>query len=176
MRSHLRDLLLVTPLLLLAFSGCHPNTPDGLPALYPCRITVVQDGKGLPDAFVSLVPETDANRKSSDANWIPTGTTDEKGVATIYTNGRYVGAPAGRFKVVVEKKEAAESQLGPPPPEESPAYAAWEERWMGETRPLFTLVETQYADPKETPLAVEIKKPNNVFSLDVGEAVKIPVP
>jgi len=74
--------------------------------------------------------------------------------------------------VIVEKKQAGESKLGPPPPEDSPAYPAWEEKMLGEILPLYTLVEAKYTSVDETPLEIEIKKGKNNLKLDIGAAVK----
>ena len=51
-------------------------------------------------AMVSLAPE-DANLRQ----WSISGTTDASGVATIHTHADFVGAPAGKYKVVVRKVE-----------------------------------------------------------------------
>lgn len=157
--------------------GCQPNNrPADLPALYPCTITIVQEGVPLSGASISLVRiDTDTSvpsNSSSESNWIPTGATNQSGTAVIYTNARYVGSPLGRFKVIVEKKQAGESKLGPPPPEDSPAYPAWEEKMLGEILPLYTLVEAKYTSVDETPLEIEIKKGKNNLKLDIGAAVK----
>lgn len=164
-------------MVLLVCFGCQPsNRPSDLPPLHPCVITLTQEGKPLPNAFISMVRDGTNSPPSADpqnvSNWIPTGSTDQNGVATIYTNARYAGVPLGHFKVIVEKKQAGESKLGPPPPEGSPAYVAWEERMMGEVLPLYTLVEAKYTTLEATPLEVEIKKGKNDIKLDVGPAVK----
>ena len=51
-------------------------------------------------AIVSLAPE-DADLRQ----WSISGSTDASGVVTIRTNSNFVGAPAGKYKVVVQKTE-----------------------------------------------------------------------
>jgi len=96
--------------LLLAFSllfcialiaGCGPKRPEGLPPLVRCVLTIqYEDGTPVDNAMVSLAPEDDHLRQ-----WSIAGTTNASGVAAISTNGDFVGAPAGKYKVVVRKVE-----------------------------------------------------------------------
>ena len=41
---------------LAAAVGCGPKLPDGMPKLNPTTITVIQDGKPLEGAMVSMKP------------------------------------------------------------------------------------------------------------------------
>ena len=54
----------------------------------------------MDNAMIDLFPE-DANLQQ----WAIGGATNASGVATITTNGNFIGAPAGKYKVVVRKTE-----------------------------------------------------------------------
>ncbi|MFG0262836.1 MAG: carboxypeptidase regulatory-like domain-containing protein, partial [Novipirellula sp. JB048] len=69
-----------------------------MPELYPATVTITQEGDGLADATVTLYPEDPALRR-----WAVGGVTDENGTATLRTHVKFPGAPAGRFKVMVNK-------------------------------------------------------------------------
>ena len=153
---------------LLVCVGCSSNLPDGLPRLYPCQITVIQDGAPLADAVVTL--------QSPEAGqlWFPMGTTDVSGVAVMDTNGRYPGAPEGVFKVLVFKGVSEPSRLGPPPPEDSPEYGAWAARASEEVRNEYIVVDPIYNDAATTPHEIKIEtRGRNEMTVDVGKAVRI---
>lgn len=88
--------VLVGALCLCLMVGCGRKTPEGMPKLVPCSISITQDNKPLEDATVMLVSE--------GLTWTVGGTTDHSGVAKIYTHGTYPGAPVGNYKVVVSKQ------------------------------------------------------------------------
>ena len=106
--------------------------------------------------------------------WFPLGVTDETGTANMLTNGRYPGAPQGTYKVLVSKVVRGESRLGPPPPEDSPAYHQWAERSANETISEYHIVDPQYNDVQKTPHEIEVKaKGPNAVTIDVGKPVKV---
>jgi hypothetical protein len=133
--------------LLLAFSllfcvalivGCGQKRPEGLPSLVSCVLTFqYEDGSPVDAALVSLVPE-DADLRQ----WSISGSTDASGVATISTNADFVGAPAGKYKVVVRKVEliptAEKDEYGDP---------------VMETR---SLIAEDFSNPGKTTLSLEI--------------------
>src|SRR5690606_8372893 len=86
------------PWLLASLIGCGESRPEGLPALFPASVTIEQDGKPLSDATVTLVPTDPAL-----ARWPVGGQTDATGTANLKTYMQYEGAPAGSFKVTVNK-------------------------------------------------------------------------
>jgi len=99
----MKKLLLTLSLLFCAapITGCGPARPEGLPKLVSCVLTFqYEDGSPVDNAMVSLAPENADLRK-----WSIAGTTDSSGVATISTNADFVGAPAGKYKVVIRKVE-----------------------------------------------------------------------
>jgi len=158
--------------LLLLFSvallGCS-NRPSGMPALYPCKITVTQDGTPLADASVVLVNISDTEKGQA---WAPMGKTDSSGVAVMRTNAQYNGAAAGKYRIIVEKTETEPSKLGPPPAADSTEYEAWSEKSANENLAQFALVEAVYSSSK-TPHEIDIEKGANDKTIDVGKAVRV---
>jgi len=159
-------------ILLLSFSvtlfGCS-NRPSGMPALYPCKITVTQDGTPLADASVVLVNISDTEKGQA---WAPMGKTDSSGVAVMMTNAQYNGAAAGKYRIIVDKTETEPSKLGPPPATDSPEYEAWSEKSANEDLTQFSLVETVYSS-SETPHEIDVGKGTNEKTVDVGKVVRI---
>jgi hypothetical protein len=81
--------------------GCGPKRPEGLPSLVSCVLTFqYEDGSPVDNAMVSLSSDEESLRQ-----WSIAGSTDSHGVAKISTNGEFVGAPAGKYKVVIRKVE-----------------------------------------------------------------------
>ena len=159
------------PLLLLSvlLLGCSGN-PAGMPVLYPCKITVTQEGTPLADATVIMSNVSDP--AIGDA-WSAAGRTDSNGVAVIQTNGQYPGAPAGAYKIIVEKINTESAKFGPRPPAGTPELVDWEDKTtFDDTVFRVTLVESLYSSSK-TPHEIEIKKGANEKSIDVGKPVKI---
>ncbi len=152
--SSIRFLLLFVSFLLLTTSGCGEKYPDGMPKLYKVSLTITQEGKPLSGANVTLASEDPAFK------WTVGGVTDNNGVVVLKTHGKYTGAPVGKYKLCV-KKYVMEGELqsmknpGAPPPKD------------------YNLVEAEYAQPKTTPLEIEIQAGRNSFEpYDVGQAVK----
>jgi hypothetical protein len=164
-----KSLILILGLFWLA--GCSSNLPKDLPKCYPCQIHVIQGGAPLVDAVVMLQsPEV-------GQQWFPMGTTDQTGTAVMFTNGRYRGAPAGVYKVLISKLTFERGNHGPAPPEDTPAYSVWLERMSNVSGTTYTLIEPQYNDAKQTPHEIEVKsKGKNAMTVDVGQAVKIKMP
>lgn len=154
--------------MLVPGTGCS-NRPSGMPSLYPCKITVTQDGAPLADARVTMVNISDT--ETGDA-WTPAGMTDSSGVAVMRTNNQYDGAAAGTYRIVVEKIETEPSRLGAPPPADSPEYEAWADKSANENLAQYALVEATYSSSK-TPHEIEVAKGSNEKTVDVGKAVKI---
>jgi len=140
---------------LLALPGCSPSDrPDGLPTLYPTEITVIQGGVPLEGANVVLV---------GDQPWAIGGGTDGNGVARIFTHGRFEGAPAGQFSVLVTKSVTE----GAPTQEEldNPSFS-------GSRGTIYSTVNRQFSVQASTPLTIEIVPGNNSQTFDVGAAVR----
>ncbi len=130
--------------------GCSRKTPDGMPKLVDCQVTVTQGNAPLADATVSF--------SADDMKWSISGTTDASGVAKIYTHGDYPGCPEGTFKVTVSKtvvEDNAEEITSASQMITSVAYEC---------------VDKQYSSRETTPLTITVSgKTSETF--DVGEAV-----
>ncbi|MDR3234911.1 MAG: hypothetical protein LBT46_14830 [Planctomycetaceae bacterium] len=137
-------LLIVT----LMLSGCGRKMPDGMPPLYPCKITVLQDGQPLSAAEVKLYP---VERPAKD--WSTAGITGQNGVIDLYTNGNYRGVPAGKYKVVVVKETT----------EDEGANYYYR----------MNTVDMQYSSSETTPLEIEVTKRGVSETANVGAAVKV---
>lgn len=146
MRPLLTFVLLV--FLLLGPLGCSrgPQKPEGLPDLHPVTLTVIQDGKPLDGAIVSLRPLDSSN------HWGSNGLTDANGKAIIKTHGDFAGAPVGKYKVAVIKTEVETS---------------------GKTSVSYNIINPVYTTYDTTTLEIEVGTGSNETSLDLGEAVRI---
>ena len=147
-----------TVLLFLAaalFSGCSPSDrPEGLPTLYPCEITVIQDGAPLAGANVTFM---------GDQPWAVGGGTDDKGVARIFTHGKFEGAPIGTYSVLISKTILE----GGPTPEQlaDPNYS-------GGGGTMYRTVERKFGVQASTPLSIKIVAGKNSETFDIGKAVR----
>ncbi|MDR2705158.1 MAG: hypothetical protein LBC02_05200 [Planctomycetaceae bacterium] len=159
-------------ILFVTILGCSSQQlPEDLPVLYPCKITVIQDGQPLAGASV-ILQLTENVSAHGGKSWIPMGLTDENGVAVMKTNARYNGAPLGKYKILVNKTEREPSKLEPAPPEDSPLYTKWLEKSQEEKLYEFGLVEAIYTDAQKTPHDIEITKNTNQKNVDVGKTVR----
>jgi hypothetical protein len=89
----------VSLFILLVVAGCS-HRPKGMPETLPCRIVVVNDGVPQADYFVLLHLTTGNGALSITAR------TNSSGVAEIQTcmaDYTAMGAPAGTYKVTVDK-------------------------------------------------------------------------
>ncbi len=149
--------------------GCGEPRPDGMPTLYPASVTVVQDGKPLADASVTLIP-TD----TSLARWPMGGVTDAQGVAKLKTYMKFDGVPADSFKVTVNKSVTTGDEkpvhpgVGATPQQLSEYDRAMKTGSFQVTK----VVAAKFRLPNTTPLSVDVSSAGpNDFSLDVGAAV-----
>jgi hypothetical protein len=131
---------------ILLFSGCGQQLPDGMPTLYPCKITLTQEGKPAVNASVILHPIV-----QGDKYWAISSFSDTNGVAVMSTNGKYKGVPAGTYKITVEKLQ--EEHLG------AKGYY------------MVDFIDPQYRTPDKTPLEIEVaeSRSKNVFSFELGK-------
>ena len=143
----------------LSIAGCGPELPEGMPKLYPCTLTITQDGKPLEGASVILF--------SMDPNiskWASNGVTDSSGNVVMKTQGKYDGAAAGDYKVLVTKIIVEEGVVLQAETETTP-----EKSIPGKT---FSYVEQQYGDPLKCPLTLTVSTGKTTETLDVGKYVK----
>ena len=168
------SLVFCLALTLSATCGCkQQKLPPGMPPLYPIHITVMQDGKPLPDAIVSIAPT------QGDSKWGAVATTDKTGVAKVfYTAGQYEGVVAGKYKATVRKVEKEREKIDiPPEPKDPQEKYAWRMKYI-ENQPApkeYELVDQKFMDFRTTPLEFEVQaaKKGNDFTLDVEKGVRI---
>jgi len=151
------------------FSGCGGEKfPPGMPKLYPATITVIQDGKPLDGAGVILL------NVDPSALWSVGGITDKDGTVKLRTEGRYNGAPLGKYKVSVEKMETPDITMPGEPSnrEEEKEYNRILKEMADKT---FYVVDRKYA-LGVSELEVEITPTNLKLEVNVGPAVRIKLP
>jgi len=151
----------------ICLAGCSGESrPEGMPKLYPSvRIKVVQEGTPLEDAYVSLRPE------DKSLTWGIGGKTDAQGIAQLWTHGKYKGAYAGTFKVVVTKtvNEGEKEYIAALDRHDTKAAEAVKVQ-------SFSFVEDKFGLENQTPLTIEISSSSNVIEVDAGPVVKIEKP
>ncbi|MDR0391003.1 MAG: hypothetical protein LBH59_03775 [Planctomycetaceae bacterium] len=134
-------------------AGCKrlPPPPEGLPKLYPCKITVTFGGEAIEGVRISLV-STEPNYK-----WKSGGSTNKNGVAEMRTSFAYSGVPSGKFTIAFDKIEDSFGDTV-------------------ETMTPMSLIPLKYRPDKSTEI-VEIKEGKNefTFTLDGGKE-RLPVP
>lgn len=170
MRRTARRMLGAFGLLTIGICGCGEPLPEGMPELYPTTITITQDGEKLAGATVSLFPEDPALTR-----WPVGGITDDNGTATLVTYGKYQGAPAGKYKVMVNKTVSEGDPIPEPPAQDaSPAErAAYDRAIKTGSYEIFQVVAEEYRTANKTPLTVDIAaNGENAFPLDIGASVK----
>ncbi len=145
----------VCVVVLIAINGCAgKKKPDGMPKLVPCSVKIVQAGNPLAGATVSFY--------SDSSQWSVGGTTDENGVAKMYTHGEYPGSPEGSYKVTVEKcvVDAPDVDLSTMSPSVAPT---------GLTAKNY--VDLKFKDRETTELKIDVKGKTSA-EFDVGAAVE----
>ncbi|MDR0521444.1 MAG: hypothetical protein LBH00_06285 [Planctomycetaceae bacterium] len=153
-------LLIVT---ITIISGCgDASRPKDLPKLYPCTVTITQEGKPLADAMIEFVPADAANAKFRAVSM-----TGKDGSVKMATYG-FTGAPAGKYKVVVTKTM-----------NDDIVYAAEVNPSSGEkdivSYNTYRMVDEQYSSAETTPFEIEItgKERSVTKTFDAGKAVKV---
>ncbi|MDR1480071.1 MAG: carboxypeptidase-like regulatory domain-containing protein [Planctomycetaceae bacterium] len=154
--------------LLLGFASCNKMPkPDGMPDLHSVKITIMQEGTPLEDAAVTLL-----NNDSSQSKWVVGGRTDASGVCTLKTQGKYNGAPAGKYKIIVSKTEKIESETAKQPvPQDSKAAEAYYAKISSEEK-FYDYVDLKYKSPNTSGLEIEITAGKNEQTFDVGKSIK----
>ena len=138
---------------LLLFGGCQPSKrPDGLPPLYPCTVTITQNGTPAADVSVRFISK-------ETSKWPVTGITDASGKAVMVTYGQFKGAPLGEYTVVVSKTE-------------SESVTAASEYSSGITK-IFSLIAVEHRQPETSQLQMTVQKGNNTETFDVGKPVRV---
>jgi len=146
-------LFVIVLLVTTVIYGCRSsNRVQGLPALYPCRLTLIQDGKPLADASVQLYAE-------EESIWPVTGLSDASGTAILVTYGQFPGVPLGKYQIVVKKTR-------------SDRTGGDNEYSSGITK-VYSLIEIEHIKKDTTKLEITIEKGQNSLTIDVGKSVEI---
>jgi len=148
----------------LLLSGCGgPNRPADLPPLYPCAVTVTQDGQPLGEGSIILVSSAPSFK------WSVFAQLNASGTGKVFTQGLYPGAPEGEYKVVVSKEESVSEQVGPT----IVRQGEFGEETITPTRlTVYSLVEKNFVDAATTPLSITISKKGNNQTFDCGKPVR----
>ncbi|MDO5554579.1 MAG: hypothetical protein Q4G68_12550 [Planctomycetia bacterium] len=152
MRTMILSLLSVS---ILWASGCDrgPQPPADMPKLTPCSVTVVTDDGPLADALIALYPASG----EPGYDWLIQGQTDETGKAIIRTQDRFVGCPAGDFRVMVTKTVS----------ETSDATSAKLKVKC------YSLVDTKFSDRATTPLTLTVGDSPCNEKFELGPSKKV---
>ena len=152
----------------IGITGCSGvPKPADLPPLYVCTLKFIQEGEPLAGAAVALVDVS----IESGAKWGPMGRTDESGTVEIYTNAKWKGSPAGKYKIVLSKTEMDSSRL-PQPATDDPGYEQWAAQAAREVRHTYSLIDKIYTSPETTPLEIEIRRKKTQETFDAGKKVR----
>jgi hypothetical protein len=171
LRSKIIVLWGVSILLLTFCVSCGGDLrPEGMPKLYPATVTVLQENKGLDNAIVTLI-----NEDTTQSKWLVGGRTNSSGTCNILTQGKFNGAPLGKYKVLVTKTEKIESETAKKPvPQDDNAATEYYAKIHAEEK-FYERVIEKYKEPETSDLEIEITKDKNEKTFDVGEAVKIEI-
>lgn len=146
-------------LLGLSAIGCGggPERPDNMPPLYPVQIKLLQEDAPLAGASVRLVPD------GASSSWYTGGTTDDQGIAEVHTHGKFSGAPAGKYKLVVTKFETP-----------SAASTTLENLNQPTSKDAtYDLVDPKFGNPAKTTLELEVTESQAEHEFDLGPAVRV---
>lgn len=163
---------------LVTMVGCGQKLPEGMPKLYPTDIQVQYQGdKPCSEAIVTFFPEAG---EASIGTWVLIAQTNAQGKATMITQGKYLGMPAGKFRVTVARFIIEGT---PYPHEPNPSATAEEikeyQRLFNEAKKSmrYATVEEDRTDRDKTPLRdIEVKPGKNLLVIDAGKEVRIPKP
>jgi hypothetical protein len=153
---------IIIPFMLVALfiAGCTGD--DGRPAdllpLFPCEITITQEGNPLSGATIALESFGEAR-----VAYHPSGITDESGKAVLSTYG-FKGVPAGTYKVTVRKtimEGVTQVRDGYGDLVDSPGTE-------------YRTVEPQFSNANATPHELEItnSRKTTQATFDVGKPIK----
>jgi hypothetical protein len=135
-----------------------------MPPLQSVVLTFTLDKKNLSEAIVTLY-SAEPNFK-----WSVGGGTDKNGQVILMTNGRYIGAPEGKYKITVDKVV----RNSPPIPHESELPEDEEQRKkifndIDRQTIIIRIVDEKFLDEKKTPLELEVVKGKNEQTFDLGK-------
>ena len=152
-------LFLTLNIALLLQAGCGPNDgrPADMPKLYPVQVSIIQDGKPLGKADITLTIKIPLNNYGT-----ATGFTDASGIAILRTYG-YDGVPVGQYTVAVSKRTIEGATLATS--EDGATYET------GGT--IYQTVDVQFTDTAQSPLSIDVTEKGATESFDVGAPVRV---
>lgn len=137
-RSSILMIVLVLSAGFVVCPGCSQKLPPGMPKLNPCIITVNMEGKPVEKVMVRLVSE-------DQLHWGCSGFTDSSGKASLVTDGKYKGVPAGKYKVLLSRIDTEHRE-----------YKGFMEEAKLPPKKQTVVIDLKYEDEDETPYEVEI--------------------
>jgi len=160
--------LFALTLLLPIVAGCAGEQRlPGMPPLHPVFITVEQDGNPLAGATVTLLGNDEVTRQ-----WPAGGVTDTNGVAQMRTSGRFEGAAAGQFRVMVDKTERPINPYEAHTESDSPHFQDFLREQRIVEANTFIVIDPRFSS-NDTPLTIEVVRGQRNYSVDVSPAVRI---
>jgi hypothetical protein len=146
---------------LISICGCgKPSSlPADFPKIYTCEITVIQGGKPLENAMVSLHPIGNADKYAKGCS----AATNVNGKASMMTYGQN-GVPTGKYKVLISKLRDEDG---------TEVEDAFGEKIIKGAK-TYSYVDAKYSNENLTPYEIEIKEQKEIQTLqcDVGEAIR----
>ncbi len=145
--------------LVLLPTGCNDNRPKDLPKLNKVTLHFTQDGSPCAGASVSLVP-------LDSSPWIVGGTTDASGAVQLKTHGEFVGVPAGKYRIAINKteKDAPKENAG----------GGGMASMMTPVVDSYHLIDTQFASRSKSPLEIEVVDGKNTFEpFELGPPIRV---
>ena len=125
-----------------------PSFPADYPSLTNCTIRILQDGRPLEGAYVTLYPHNKSLRVACG------GTSDRNGMARMMTNGFLKGVPDAEFHVTVSKIVVE----------------------TGERIEAYFVVDPRLVCHSTTPLRCQVEQGKDAhFRFDVGTKERIPI-
>lgn len=152
--------------MVLILVGCSgEKRPDGFPKIYPSSITVSDDNGPLSDIKISLFA------KEGNCPWPIGGTTNASGKADLVTYGKFKGAPAGEFIVVLAKSEIEDAHLMPKGNDDGIVEVNTQKPQKTSFR-VFSLIDPKYSDKATSPLTMKIEQRGANETFKLGKPVR----
>jgi hypothetical protein len=156
----------------LLLAGCsNSSRPSDLPKLFPCKVTITQEGKPLEGATVTLLSKVPP---LEGRNWIISGKTGVNGTTELVTQPNFPGVPEGEYKLLIGKTETDDSEV--PSFEKDPKAF---EKWTAKTKgivPTYSLINPDWSNKQKTPFEIKITKgQTNSATFDVGKAIRVQI-
>jgi len=148
--------------------GCN-SAPDGMPVLYPCKVTIL-DGGDPAGAEIIVALQSDP----PTANAVIFGQTDPSGIAEINTrfkNFEGAGAPEGTYKITLKKgidvphTKTADERKRMSPPEQN-AYEA--ERDAARAK-IQNIVPESLGSVDTSELVIEVTREGGECTVDLAD-------